>query len=86
MSTILKCKMCGGDIEVGKDMTVGTCLYCGSVVTLPRIDTDKKARMFNRANQYRMESEFDKAYRVYEAILEEDAEEAEACWWSYVKI
>ena len=40
MSTILKCKMCGGDIEVGKDMTVGTCLYCGSVVTLPRIDTD----------------------------------------------
>lgn len=80
MSTILKCKMCGGDIEVGKDMTVGTCLYCGSVVTLPRIDTDKKARMFNRANQYRMESEFDKAYRVYEAILEEDAEEAEAYW------
>lgn len=80
MSTILKCKMCGGDIEVSKDMTVGTCLYCGSVVTLPRIDTDKKARMFNRANQYRMENEFDKAYRVYEAILEEDAEEAEAYW------
>lgn len=80
MSTILKCKMCGGDIEVSKDMTVGTCLYCGSVVTLPRIDTDKKARMFNRANQYRMENEFDKAYRVYEAILEEDEEEAEAYW------
>lgn len=80
MSTILKCKMCGGDIEVNKDMTVGTCLYCGSIITLPRIDTDKKARMFNRANQYRMENEFDKAYRVYEAILEEDPEEAEAYW------
>ena len=80
MSTILKCKMCGGDIEVSKDMSVGTCLYCGSTMTLPRIDTDKKARMFNRANQYRMENEFDKAYRVYEAILEEDAEEAEAYW------
>ena len=33
MSTILKCKMCGGDIEVSKDMSVGTCsYYSGSVV------------------------------------------------------
>ena len=32
MSTILKCKMCGGDIEVSKDMSVGTCSYLGSLV------------------------------------------------------
>ena len=69
MATILKCKMCGGDIEVSQDMNVGTCLYCGSTMTLPKGDSDKKARLFNRANQYRMECEFDKAYRVYQAIL-----------------
>ena len=80
MATILKCKMCGGDIEVNKDMTVGTCLFCGSIMTLPRIDTDKKARLFNRANDYRLNCEFDKAYDAYKTIVEEDEQEAEAYW------
>ena len=26
---ILKCKMCGGDIELSADKTFGTCEYCG---------------------------------------------------------
>ena len=65
MANILKCKMCGGDIEVSQDMTVGKCLYCGSTMTLPRIDSDKKARLFNRANAYRLNNEFDKAYDAY---------------------
>ena len=80
MAMILKCKMCGGDIEVSQDMTVGTCLFCGSTMTLPRIDSDKKARLFNRANQYRLNNEFDKAYDAYKAIVEEDEQEAEAYW------
>ena len=80
MATLLKCKMCGGDIEVSKDMTVGTCLFCGSTMTLPRIDTDKKARLFNRANDYRLNCEFDKAYDAYKTIVEEDEQEAEAYW------
>lgn len=77
---ILKCKMCGGDIEVHEDMSIGTCLYCGSTMTIPRIDTDKKARLFNRANLYRLNNEFDKAYDAYKAIVEEDEQEAEAYW------
>ncbi len=80
MATILKCKMCGGDISVNADMTVGTCQYCGSTMTLPHIDTDKKARLFNHANQYRLNNEFDKAYDAYKAISEEDEQEAEAYW------
>ncbi len=80
MATILKCKMCGGDIEVNQDMTVGTCLFCGSTMTLPRIDSDKKARLFNRANEYRLNNEFDKAYEAYRAIVDEDEQEAEAYW------
>ena len=77
MATILKCKMCGGDIEVNQDMTVGKCLFCGSTMTLPRIDSDKKARLFNRANEYRLNNEFDKAYNAYKAIVEEDETEEE---------
>ena len=60
--------MCGGDIEVSQDMTVGKCLFCGSTMTLPRIDSDKKARLFNRANEYRLNNEFDKAYDAYKTI------------------
>ena len=80
MATILKCKMCGGDIEVSQDMTVGKCLFCGSTMTLPRIDSEKKARLFNRANEYRLNNEFDKAYDAYKTITEEDEQEAEAYW------
>ncbi len=80
MATILKCKMCGGDIEVSQDMIVGTCLYCGSTMTLPRIDSDKKVRLFNRANKYRLNCEFDKALDAYKSIVEEDEQESEAYW------
>ncbi len=80
MATILKCKICGGDISVNAEMTVGTCQYCGSTITLPKIDSDKKARLFNRAIQYRLNCEFDKAYDAYNAIVSEDETEAEAYW------
>ena len=80
MATILKCKMCGGDIEVNADMSVGTCIYCGSTMTLPHIDSDKKARLFNMANQYRLNNEFDKAYEAYRDIVSEDEQESEAYW------
>lgn len=80
MGTILKCKMCGGDIEVNINMSIGTCMFCGSTMTLPRIDNEKKMRLFNRANQYRLNCEFDKAYETYQAIATEDEQEAEAYW------
>ncbi len=31
---VIKCKMCGGDIELSADKTVGMCEYCGSTMTL----------------------------------------------------
>jgi tetratricopeptide (TPR) repeat protein len=49
-------------------------------MTLPRIDSEKKARLFNRANQYRLNNEFDKAYDAYKSIVEEDEQEAEGYW------
>ena len=77
---LLKCKMCGGDIEVVPGTTVGTCQYCGSTMTLPQIDSDKALRMYDRANTYRLSNEFDKAYDAYKAIVEEDEQAAEAYW------
>ncbi len=81
MSMNIKCKMCGGDVIVeDAKSTVGKCRYCGSMMTLPRIESEKKARLFNRANEYRLNNDFDKAYDAYKSITEEDEQEAEAYW------
>ena len=77
---IIKCKMCGGDIELTSDKTFGTCEFCGSTMTLPKIDDDQRAVAFNRGNHFRRIGEFDKALAVYERIVREDDTDAEAHW------
>ena len=77
---IIKCKMCGGDIELTADKTFGTCEFCGSTMTLPKIDDDQRAAAFNRGNHFRRIGEFDKALSVYERIVREDDTDAEAHW------
>ena len=77
---IIKCKMCGGDMELTADKTFGTCEFCGSTMTLPKIDDDQRAAAFNRGNHFRRIGEFDKALAVYERIVREDDTDAEAHW------
>ena len=78
--TIYKCKMCGGTLEVERNTSVCECEYCGSKQTVPSFDDDKKIKLFDRANRLRFNSEFDKAAGIYESIIEEFPEEAEAYW------
>ena len=77
---ILKCKMCGGDIQINSDQTYGTCDSCGSVMTLPKASDERTANLFNRANHFRRLNDFDKALSMYEDILNEDNTNAEAHW------
>ena len=77
---IIKCKMCGGDIVLSEDKSIGTCDSCGSTMTLPRIDDEQRAAAFNRGNHFRRIGEFDKALAVYEHIVEEHEADAEAHW------
>lgn len=77
---VFKCKMCGGDIEVIQGTNVGKCLYCKSTMTLPNIENEKILNLYNRANNLRLSNDFDKAYAVYEMILELNEEEIEAHW------
>ena len=77
---ILKCKMCGGDIELSADKTFGTCDSCGSTMTFPKVDDEQRANAFNRGNHFRRTGEFDKALAVYERIVQEDEADAEAHW------
>ncbi len=77
---IFKCKMCGGALEIGENQSVATCEYCGTKQTLPKLDNEKKVALFSRANNLRIKSEFDKAAGIYESIIAEFRDEAEAYW------
>ena len=80
MTHVFKCKMCGGVLEVKPGDTVCECEYCGAVQTLPRLDSDKKANLYDRASYLRRSNDFDRAMGVYEQILSEDKTDAEAYW------
>lgn len=78
--SLFKCKMCGGTIEFEQGATVGVCDSCGTKQTLPRLDDDRKANLYDRANHFRRNNDFDKAAGIYEQILNEDNTDAEAYW------
>ena len=77
---VFKCKMCGGSLDVTDNMSVAKCPYCGETQTLPRLDSDKKANLYDRANHFRRNNDYDKAMSIYESILNEDGSDAEAYW------
>ena len=77
---VIKCKMCGGDLNLTEGASTAECEYCGSVQTIPKVDDEKKLTLFARANRLRLACEFDKAAGIYESIVADFPEEAEAYW------
>ncbi len=78
--SVFKCKMCGGTLNIIEGSTVAECEYCGTKQTVPTLDNEKKVNLFTQANRLWATCEFDKAYGVYESIVAEFPEEAEAYW------
>lgn len=78
--SIFKCKMCGGELQINPGESVAVCEYCGTTQTLPKLDDDRRANLYDRANHFRRNSDFDKAAGIYEQILNEDKTDAEAYW------
>lgn len=77
---IIKCKMCGGDLVLTEGATIAECEYCGTVQTVPAADNEKKLVLFERAERLRKACDFDKAATVYESIVADFRQEAEAYW------
>ena len=77
---VIKCKMCGGDLKVVEGESVCECEYCGSRQTVPSADNEKKMTLFSRASRLLRNCEFDKAAGVFESIVADFPEEAEAYW------
>lgn len=72
--------MCGGSLEIQSNETVAECEYCGAKQTLPKLNDEKRVNLYDRANHFRRNNEFDKASAIYEQILNEDGTDAEAYW------
>lgn len=77
---IFKCKMCGGTLDVKEGQSIAECEFCGTKQTIPVIDNEKSFNLHNRANALRLRNEFDKAIIVYENILTDNSDDAEAHW------
>ena len=77
---VFKCKMCGGELNAQEGMSVAECQYCGTKQTLPKLDDDEKLNLYDRANHFRRNNDYDKAMSIYEKILEIDRTDAEAYW------
>ena len=77
---VFKCKMCGGALEITPDSSVAVCTFCGTKQTLPRLDDEQRANLYDRANHFRRNNDYDKAMSLYEQILATDKTDAEAYW------
>lgn len=77
---IFKCKMCGGTLNFTEGSTVAECECCGTKQTLPKLSDEKRTNLYDRANHFRRNNDYDKALSIYEQILNEDKTDAEAYW------
>jgi len=77
---VFKCKMCGGTLQVAENATTAVCDYCGVPQTLPKLTDERLERLYDRADHYRRNNEYDKAMGIYEQILNETPEDAESYW------
>ena len=77
---VFKCKICGGNLDVTENSSIITCDYCGTKQTLPKLENDKVANLYDRANHFRRSNEYDKAESLYELILNENSKDAESYW------
>ena len=63
-----------------KGSAIAQCEYCGVQQTVPLLDDEKKAALFQRANRLLAECDFEKASVVYESIVADYPREPEAYW------
>ncbi|MBO7369402.1 MAG: leucine-rich repeat protein [Clostridia bacterium] len=77
---VFKCKICGGSLDIKEGESVVTCEYCGTKQTVPRLDDERRINLYDRANHFLRNNDYDKATSIYEKILEEDKTDAEAYW------
>ena len=77
---VFKCKMCDATLKFNPGDSVAECEYCGTMQSLPKYDDERIGNLYNRAEHYRKNNEFDKAQALYEEIVNEHPQDADAYW------
>ena len=77
---VFKCKMCDATLKFNPGDSVAECEYCGTMQSLPKYDDERVGNLYNRAEHYRKNNEFDKAQALYEEIVNEHPQDADAYW------
>lgn len=78
--SILKCKICGGNLNVKYGDKITVCEYCGTCQTIQTFAEPRTQDIYNRAQAYLLHNEFDKAESLFNQILVIDNTSAEAYW------
>ena len=79
--SVFKCKMCGASVVIVPGTTVCECDSCGTQQTISAcLGDERRANLYDRANHFRRNNEYDKAEGIYEQLLNEDANDAEVFW------
>ncbi len=68
--TAIKCKMCGGNTDINESKSIAICQYCGSTMTLPKLDSEKRINLHNPYERltYEYISELDRYFLDYSQI------------------
>lgn len=77
---IYKCKMCGGELDIAGKEHICECPFCGVTQTIPNVEEEKTLQLYNRATFLLKSCEYDKASSIYEKIIADQGEQAEAYW------
>ncbi len=81
MKVNFECKYCHAKLTVEDSQRVVLCNYCGTEQALPGgLASPDRASRFERANHHRQNGDFDRALEIYNKILDENADDAEAYW------
>ena len=72
--------MCGGALDIQDGSSVAVCSFCGTKQTIPKLDNETRVNLYDRANHFRRNNDYDKAMSIYEQLLAADKTDAEAYW------
>ena len=77
---VLLCRCCGARLEFTQGMTVVKCNYCDVRQTIPILDFDEKALLWERAEELRRSGEYDRAMSLYGQIEKLCPDDPEVYW------
>lgn len=74
------CRACGGILELVDGKSLCRCKFCGTIQSVPLLDSAEKAELCARAETLRREFRYDKAIALYEELIRLAPTDADLYW------